>query len=356
MDVELVGPGDLDDALRDWERLQADDPALTPFNSAAWGRVWLEHWHPQASPWVMRVWLDGRVVGIAPLALRRERGVRLLSMIGKEPGDYWDLVAAPSDRPAVAQAVATELRRRSRAWDIAVINCLPVGSPTVAGLTGDGLRLARRDPIRSPAIPLPSTFEEYLAALSRSRRGNLRRHLNRLDRGELSLREVRQAEQIPDVMQRWHELRVRQWRDTGRRLNPSHAQERFHRFMARAAIALLEPGFTTLYEAWAGDRLAGVYLNFCDPRSFYWYLGGYEPDLGGLGVGKIVIAATIRASIAAGRQWYDFTRGEDEYKYWYGAQDRLLESVLLGHGRARSRATLAAARTVSRYRGRRSGA
>ncbi|HZU60224.1 MAG TPA: GNAT family N-acetyltransferase [Solirubrobacteraceae bacterium] len=356
MDVELVGPEDLDEALGDWARLETTDPSLTPFNSSAWGRVWLEHWDVHAEPWILRVRRDDQVVGLAPLALQRRRGVRVLSMIGKEPGDYWDLIAPPSERAAVARAVGAELRRRSRAWDIAVISCLPAGSATLSGLTDGGLRLFRRPPVRSPAIQLPSSFEDYLRTLSGSRRGNLRRHLNRLDRGELSVREVSQPDQIPGVLSRWHELRIRQWRETGRELNPSHAEEHFLRFMVQAAIALLEPGFTSLSEVFAGERLAGVYLNFCDDRAFYWYLGGYEPDLGALGVGKIVIAATIRASIAAGRQWYDFTRGQDEYKYWYGARDRLLDSVVLAHDGARSRLALTAAQGVSRYRGRKSGA
>lgn len=352
MDVELVGPDGLQDALRDWERLHDADPDLTPFNSAAWGRTWLEHWDPDAEPWLMRVLLGDRVVGIAPFALQRRRGVRVLSMIGKEPGDYWDIIAAPPDRPAVVQAIAAELRRRSRAWDIAVVSCLPPGSNTVSGLSAGGVRLFRRPPIRSPAIRLPSSFEEYLRALPSRRRGNLRRHLNRLDRGEVSLREVVQPAQIPDLMSRWRELRSRQWRHTGRQLSPSHSEDRFHRFMVQAAVALLKPGYTSLWEVYAGERLAGIYLNFCDRRSFYWYLGGYEPDLAGLGVGKIVVAATIRASIEAKRERYDFTRGDDEYKYWYGAEDRLLDSVVLGHTGPNSQAVFMAARALARYRDR----
>lgn len=354
MDVELVAAEDLDAALGDWERLQAADPGLTPFNSAAWARVWLEHWDSNIEPWLMRVSQDGRVVGIAPLALQRVRGVRVLSMLGKEPGDYWEVIAAPSDRAAVAQAVGTELRRKARAWDVGVVSCLPVRSDTLGGLESAGLRVFRRPPVRSPAIRLPSSFEDYLGTLSSNRRGNLRRHLNRLDRGELTVDEIREADRIPEVMSSWRELRIRQWRDTGRHLNPSHAEERFYRFMVQAALALLDSGSTALWQIFHGERLAGVYLNFCDQRSFYWYLGGYEPDLGALGVGKIVIAATIRSSIEARREWYDFTRGEDSYKYWYGAEDRLLDSVLLGHGRGRSRLALAAAGSLSRYRARRS--
>jgi CelD/BcsL family acetyltransferase involved in cellulose biosynthesis len=356
MDVELVAGPDLESTLRDWEALQASDPELTPFSSAAWARAWLEHWPGPLEPWVMRIRDGERVAGIAPLAVRRVRGLRVLSMIGKEPGDYWDVIAAPNDRVRVAEAVGAELGRRAGAWELGILSCLPVGSPTLEGFARAGLRIFRRPPIRSPAIPLPSSFEAYLGTLPRSRRANLRRHLKRLDQGEVVIQEVRQPGEIPDAMNRWRELRARQWQSTGKQINPSHLEDAFCAFMVDAATRLLESGQTCLWQVFHDSRLAGVYLNFCDHRAFYWYLGGYEPDLAGLGVGKIVIAANLRASIQSGREWYDFTRGEDEYKYWYGAQDRLLDSVIVGHPAARSRLALGAARAASRYRSRRSGA
>jgi hypothetical protein len=78
----------------------------------------------------------------------------------------------------------------------------------------------------------------------------------------------------------------------------------------------------------------------------------FDPDCTRLGLGKIAIAASIRGSVAAGRRLYDFTRGA-AYKYWYGAVDRPLPSVVIGHPAVRSRFALAAARLLSAYRSRR---
>lgn len=355
METELVGPEKLEEALADWGRLEAQNPGLTPFNTADWGRVWLQSWDHAASPMILRVHDRGVVAGIVPLAIRRVRGLRILGMIGKEPGDYWDVVAAPENQAEVARAAGHELQRRARAWDLGILSCFPVESRALEGFAASGLRIHHRPAVRSPAIRLPSSFDEYLRTLPGSRRRNLRQHLNRLDQGDVTVREVRDTGEVSGVMSRWRELRVRQWRETGRQLNPSHAEDRFYGFMVQAASILLARGVTSLWEVSYGDRLAGVYLNFCDQRSFYWYLGGYEPELGRLGVGKIVIAATLRSSIEAGREWYDFTRGEDRYKYWYGAQDRLLDSLIVGHDRPRSRLVAAAAQMASRHRARGSG-
>lgn len=354
MDIELLGTSELSRAYPDWERLHGLDVLATPFNSPVWARIWLEKWDPECEAFVLRVLEDGRTVGIVPLAVRRRWGVRWLITLGKEPGDYWDILAAPEDRLRVATAAGQELLRRRGSWDTGIINCLPPGSRTLDEFAAAGLRRFVRPPIPSPAIRLPDSFEEYLRGLSKARRSNLRRHLDRLDRGDVRVRELRDVGEVPATMTRWRELRERQWQARGRQISSLHQQEHFHRFMAAAASGMLEAGFAVLWELLVGDAVAGVYLNFADDRSFYWYLGGFEPEYARLGLGKIAVAATLRASIEAGRRWYDFTRGDEGYKYWYGAQDRPLDSVVLGHPGVASRSALAAARMVSAYRDRRS--
>jgi CelD/BcsL family acetyltransferase involved in cellulose biosynthesis len=66
-------------------------------------------------------------------------------------------------------------------------------------------------------------------------------------------------------------------------------------------------------------------------------------------------SGSIRANFEAGREVYDFGRGEEAYKYWYGAQDVVLSSLVLGHRGARSRVYLRAARAVGAARSRRAG-
>jgi CelD/BcsL family acetyltransferase involved in cellulose biosynthesis len=274
-------------------------------------------------------------------------------MIGKEPGDYWDVIAAPADRERVSAAVGIELARLRRRWDLSVISCLPPESRTLASFETTGLRVFRRDPVASPAIELPATFEGYLSSLPTSRRRDVRHHLRRLARGEVVLREIVGGSEVSEVMQHWRTLRSRQWRrDTGRRINPEHEQDRFHRFMVNAVSRLLTAGLAVLWEFSREERVIGVYVNFADARCFYWYLGGFDPEFTSLGLGKTAILASLRDSIAAGRRLYDFTRGSEAYKYWYGAKDRQLASVVIGHRGPRSRSALAGARAMSAYRAR----
>lgn len=352
MDVEILGAGDFAGLRDDWAALAAGDPRATPFLGAEWAAAWLEHWEPRAEAWIVCVRDAGVVRGIAPLVLTRRAGARVIGMLGKEPGDYWDVLAAEADRPAVVAATAEELLRRRGQWDIAGLNCLEPDSPTAAALSAAGMRVVRRRPIPSPCIALPDTFEDYLSSLPNKHRSNLRKHLRKLDGGEVELRAVTAPDDIREAMARWRDLRSRQWRAAGREINPTHEEDGFARFMTAVALSLVPAGTATLWEFQYEGRVAGVYLNFHDDRAFYWYLGGFDPDLARVGVGKIAIGAGIRQSIEAGRTAFDFTRGPEPYKYWYGAVDRELQSLLAGHDGVRSRLALAGARAVLARRAR----
>jgi CelD/BcsL family acetyltransferase involved in cellulose biosynthesis len=351
MRVQLVDSVGVEAALAEWAELHAADPRATPFVSPGWARAWLRHWPTSARPWVLLVRRRGQLVGVAPLVLGRRGPLRVLSMLGKEPGDYWDLVSAPDDRDAVGAAVAVELVDRRREWDVGVLSCLVPGSPTASALAEGGLQVRARAVVPCPAIELPATWEEYLAGLPGERRRNLRRHLRRLDDGEVELQEVVDGAELAEMLRGWQQLRTRQWDERGRGITGAHRGDAFRDFLL-AVIHALPAGQALVWAFRVDGKLAGVYVNFADQRAFYWYLGGFDPAHAGLGLGKIAIATGIRRSIECGRERYDFTRGGEPYKYWYGASDRFAPSVLVGSATARSRAALAAATTLAARRDR----
>jgi len=347
MQVEVQQEG-IESVLGDWERLFAEDPEATPFSSPGWARAWWPHWSGSARPWIVVV-RDGREpVGIAPLVLRRRGPFRVLSELGRPPANYWDVVARTSHREAAASAIAEEIERRSSEWDALVLGCLPPSSPVVAALVGHGLRVHSRQPVAYPGIELPSSFEEYLEALPKKRRSDLRRPLRRLDEGALTYREVRDPEQLDAAIDRWHELRVRWWSARGKSLDPEHRAARFRLFMRDAMRLLVPAGLATVWEFEQDGEMLGVEINLVDERRCYAWLDGYDPEFAHLGLGKTAVGEGIRSSIAAGRTYYDFMVGAESYKYWFGATDRHCEWLISTTGRPRSRAALLANTIVER--------
>ena len=331
-----IHDGDLEEILPAWDSVFAADDRATPFQSPAWAHAWWRHWGGGSRPWLIAVRDEGRVVGLAPLRVRRIAGARVLRGF-EEPGDYWDVLAVPELRPQVEEAVAREMLRRRGDWDAVVLSRLPHGSSTAAAVRSAGLRPVARFTTPCPAISLPGTFDAYLAMLSSKRRTTVRRRLRLLERGELALHEVTVGE-VPVAAERWQRLRVRQWSQLGKRLMTEHTQPRFRAFLVDVATELLPAGLAVMWELEREGEVVGSFINFCDARAFYHYLGAYRPDLGQLSIGNVATAYGIRSSIEAGRAQYDFGRGSEPYKYWYGGVDRFSTTVVLAGGGVRSRA------------------
>ena len=328
--------GDVNPLFPEWEELYAADDRATPFQSPAWWRAWWRYWGNRSQPWLVPVRDAGGIVGLAALRMRRVAGLRILRAL-EEPGDYWDVLARPECRAAATEAIAGELRRAAGSWDALVVSRLPEGSGTAAALERSGLRPVRRTRTPCPAIDLPATFDAYLATLRSKRRWEVRARLKSLD-GDLALRSVG-PDDLADALQRWHALRIRQWAAQGKRLMRAQTQPRFRDFILDVTTAFVPAGRALVWEFVRGDQVVGSFVNFCDERAFYQYLGGYEPELGALRIGKLATAEGIRRSIDAGRARYDFGRGAEPYKYEYGAVDRFSETVVFTTAHARSRAS-----------------
>jgi CelD/BcsL family acetyltransferase involved in cellulose biosynthesis len=341
----------IDPLLPEWEELFARDPEATPFSSPGWARAWWPHWAAGAQPWVVTVRDRGRLAGIAPLVSARRGPFKVLSELGRPPGNYWAVVAAPEARAAVNDAVAGAIRSHAGEWDALLLGGLPEGSHTEAALRRAGLRVRSRRPAPYPGIELPESFERYLEELPRKRRKDLRRHVRRLEDERLELRDVRDPVELRAAVDRWQEIRVRWWQSRSKKMDPEHATSRFRDFMRDLVAALVPPGLAQVWEFRYDGEVVGVEINLMDANRYYSWMGAYAPEVGQLGLGKLAIGESIRASIEAGRSYYDLMVGDEDYKYWYGATDRYCRWMMVGSGRPVSRAAFAARALADRVRG-----
>ena len=327
----------IESILPDWEELFAADPDATPFASPGWAQAWWPHWAGSMRPWIVTVRDHGRLVGLAPLVLRRRGPFRVVAPLGRHPANYWDVVARPEVREPVASTVAEEIRRHSDEWDAVMLSAVPQGAPIESAVVDLGFRVRRRAPVPYPGIQLPASFEEYLSGLPRKRRKDLRRHLRRLDDGVLECQEIRDTGELGHTISRWQQLRVEWWRQRGKDMNPEHGSERFRAFTLDLVRLLVPAGLAKVWEFRRDGEVLGVEINLVDERRFYAWLDGYDPAAAHLGLGKIAVGEGIRSSIAAGRSYYDFMVGAESYKYWYGANDRYCGWLMLTGTSWRSR-------------------
>jgi CelD/BcsL family acetyltransferase involved in cellulose biosynthesis len=335
---------DLDALQAEWSTLFDSDPTATPFSSFQWASAWCRHWSAGGSPWVLAVHEEERLVGLAPLMLRRRGRLRLLNGLGAGVGNYWDVLAAPEDRERVLVAVAGALRQRSSEWDAFFVDKLPEEAATETVLRNAGLSCDRRIRWKSPRIELPETFDDYLGGLSKNRRWRIRRNLKVVDNGELTVQAVSGGSELRAAIDRWQALRIEWWSKRERAMQPEHGSERFLAFTQEAIAAMVSCGLAVVREVRYHDEVIGVTIDFLDESTCYYWLWGFDSRFEELRPGHTLIAYGIRWSIQTGRRYYDLMIGDETYKDDYAPTDRAVLSMTVGNHRLRSRVTLGLSR------------
>ncbi len=324
----------LEAARARWEELLArsatDDPTLAPLWMLAWWRAFgLDDRR------ALRVALlseGARLVGVAPLLARtraragaRCRVLELLASGEDEAdeigSDYIGVIAERGAEADVADALAGALAGGELgAWDELSMPAMR-GDVALPWLLAEGLR--RRGVVAdlqvtgvAPHIPLPPTWDAYLAALPSSRRYLVRRTLRDLEAwagGPLRLERAESVEELARGVEILKRLHAERWAAAGRA--GVFASPRFRAFHEEVVPALLERGALDLCWIEArGEPIAAVY-NMVWANKVHFYQSGRRLDLPrGLRPGTAIHALAIRKAIAEGRREFDFLAGTSRYK------------------------------------------
>ena len=70
-------------------------------------------------------------------------------------------------------------------------------------------------------------------------------------------------------------------------------------------------------------------IHFDDGQRILYYNAGVDPDARDLSPGVVMVARYIEQAIETGRRELDFLRGDEPYKYEWGAVDQPLQRILV---------------------------
>lgn len=264
--------------------------------------------------------------------------------------DYATILAAPGDLPAVAAAVAAsftappDVAHGSQPWDAVDLRRLRTDDPLLPALE-QALREVSADweVVREledvcPVITSPSgDWDEYLATLDKKDRHEIRRKLRRAAVvGDLS---VEVGPPTAEAIEVFIELHTRRFGEQG--LFPSTpGGERSRRFVHRLAQLERESedgGQLHIGLVHCGARLVFAMLAFDDGRTCYLYNAGMDPAASEVSPGISGTAMYLQDRLAAGRRRFDFLRGNEAYKYEWGARDERIERLLVLRGEEQAR-------------------
>lgn len=333
MDVDVLTAETAFQTLRpEWLQLLGEVPFQSVFFTPHWQETWWRHFGAGRQLSILTVRSDdGRLQGLAPLMRSDGNEVARLEFVGDlELCDYFDLLITPHRQGNVVQAMADYFVSQANEDVEICLNNLSASSPTAAllqdSLTQQGL-LVETDVIETcPTIVLPTDWNAYLATLRGKDRHELRRKLRRAENA------VELAYTVTDTPDRLDEDL-----DTFIALHRMSQQDDKQGFMTPSKVAFFGDMARQLWrEEWLelaflhadGQPIAGLCC-MTYGTTYAAYNSGYHPDYGALSAGIVLFADRIRSAIERGFGAFDFLRGNEAYKYRFGASDRPLSQFMV---------------------------
>ncbi|MCA3179394.1 MAG: GNAT family N-acetyltransferase [Burkholderiaceae bacterium] len=335
----LSGPEAFERLGEGWNALaeQSEHPALCA--GLAWGRSWWETFAVADDRlFVFACWHEGVLIGLAAFVASRRRVrrcspfvLRVLHMLGSGERDEDDVAAEYGDVLVAAGYEAAYSARLGAAlvdgdgprWDVAFLYNQLDGAVSLQRLLPVLQRLGCHA-VTEPCgvryvVPLPDSWEAFLATLGATFRAKLRSDRRRLARaGTLEVETLGGREGARRGIARLAALHSARWRGKGE-YGAFHSATvlGFHRRLLESAGGP-EHG-EVLVATLDGRDLAAVYTLRVG-ATVHFYQSGFEAGLApNVSLGAYVLGLAIERAIAAGASEFDLMKGQvPSYKARYG--------------------------------------
>jgi CelD/BcsL family acetyltransferase involved in cellulose biosynthesis len=318
----------------DWcELFQRANPENI-FLSFGWMSTWWKHFGKGRLALIAVRDSAGRLVAVAPFHIARAFagvGARRLGFLADEHvgSDYLNVLADPACGPAAVEEIARILFAQHRLWDYIELRDT-ADSPLMAALSTElrrrGMQVSESTRRVCRYIPLPDTFERYLAGVGTSLRANYRRRWRALQREHqaecLVLTGASDVGRHFPALIALHRMRFEQ-----REAHSAFLAPRVPEFQAEAMRVLAAQGFARLFLLKAGGEAVAALYGFSVGRTFQFYQCGMHPGWVRYGLGQVLIGNAIDQAVATGHATFDFLRGDESYKTQWA--DRSREIVTL---------------------------
>jgi len=328
---------------RDWDAAYAADPEAQFFLSWNWLSGWLKQLH---SRWFILAAKptseSDAYVAFLPLKLssrKNEDGttIKEVAMAGNGGADYTGLICRPEFEECAI--VSFSIYLNSKAWSNLHLENILLSDRRLGLLLKhfsrnnfDVLRIEQVDKAGvnhsiCPYVELPGDWETYLGTcLSANTRQKARRFLRKVEASdELRITHADAASIRGDV-----EMLLRFWALKWGVVK-GHKIKHIVPFVRGMLLHCHDQGCLFFPVIWKDGAPVGALAILIDPlkRSLFFYITGRDETVASPPPGFILHAYSIRWAVSQGFRVYDFLRGNESYKYQFGAQERRIRHLVI---------------------------
>ena len=245
---------------------------------------------------------DGRVTGVLPLFLHEWQGRRQLTLIGSGITDYLDPMFDDIDLGRAALHDWSD-------WDICVLQDLSANS----ALRVLGTAVAD---LPCSAICFEGSFDDFLRDRPKDLKRNLRRYKEKAEAiGPVTFEvsEEADAESLDALIQ----LHAARWQERGE--SGMIEANRSEGFLRDVACRLGRAGMLRFFKVRFCGRIAAIVMAMRNQSTIFCYMSAFDPEHERFGFGRELLAQAIRYAHENGYKRWDFLRGDEPYKFSWGA-------------------------------------
>ncbi|MCE5336687.1 MAG: GNAT family N-acetyltransferase [Desulfobacteraceae bacterium] len=345
--------------------LQLDDPRQLALYSEDWKKLLASNVRSSSifltQEWVLNWWkyfgngkrlcilllLDGnRLAGIAPLAVAEKNAAkspfRIVRFIGTGVADHLDFcVDSDLRREGMTRILRYVMDELS--WDALDLVDIPGDSENL-GIIREVLDESRVAHAIQESIVCPylhingETWDVFHASRrSKSTRQDLRRRYRRLsETGSVSFRRYDRAEDVETIFPQLFSVYNKRWDQKNLSISFTGRQESL--FYRNVAAELARAGQLHLLTMELDGRVIAFTLSAFEGNQFTWLITAYDPAFDKYFPGEQILTQLLEDVFKSGRfVEFDFTRGDEPYKFKWTDRQRLNMRVLASNKGALSR-------------------
>lgn len=242
-------------------------------------------------------------------------------------------------------------------WDLLAMTSVPDDAESLQLLRDvarqSGLTTYHDIGVASPYLPLPQSWDEFLASSSSNFRSDMRRKWNKCVAAGIRVEEVRQLTGLEAALDAILQIEERSWKQReGTSIPIQNVAVRFYRsFLPKAA----NQDWLRLYVAYIGDHPVAYDMGVLLNNRYYMLKTGFDENFGHLSPGVYIRQHVVKLLIASGASEHDFLGDADPYKLrWTSLQRSHSDLYLFNPARLRTRLYLAAKSVMTRWEASRS--
>lgn len=303
-----------------WNALALASATATVFQSYEWHDAW---WRVFADDYELRVLLareGGCTVAIAPWAVSRSGRELLFIGSGDYASDYCDFLVDPA-HPEAVDAFAEWMFANRAAWRRVDLRNVPSGSPHRARLEA---RVRERSPWLFSEVEADAPTRllgDAAADRGAVNKSSLKRHFKQLSKaGRLSFEHLDAADETEPLLEAFFAQHVERRALAGGKSQFLDPRQR--RFYVELVRRLGPRGWLRFAVVRLDGEPIAFHLGFEYRSCFVWYKPAFSVAHARRSPGEVLLKYLLEDAIARGLAEFDFTVGNEPFKYRFANRVR----------------------------------